>query len=148
MTETFLYTIFPISTRKGWTKMSSKRNVNMHAQTPRTPENMKRILQQADLLDTFNQACNSAGEIGDLVILKASAGIAIASGDPAEAMQEFLEAGKKAGIDPVLLHAMKKTGWILSEDNMQFLSEEELEEWNDAIEEGRKLFGHESTRGR
>ena len=45
----------------------------------------------------------------------------------------------QAGIDPALIHAYQKTGRIVTEENKQFLTEEELREWYAAVEEGKKL---------
>jgi hypothetical protein len=46
-----------------------------------------------------------------------------------------VEAMSRAGIDPALIYAYKKTGRIVTEENKRLLSEEELDEWNDAIDE-------------
>ena len=40
-----------------------------------------------------------------------------------------------ANIAPELIYAFKKTGRLVSEENMQFLTDEELQEWRDAIAE-------------
>lgn len=46
-----------------------------------------------------------------------------------------VEAMKKAGIDPAIIYAYEKTGRLVTEENRHLLSEAELEEWQDAIEE-------------
>ena len=43
------------------------------------------------------------------------------------------------GIDPALIYAFRKTGRILTAENVKYLTREELVEWNDAIEEYRSL---------
>ena len=52
----------------------------------------------------------------------------------------FHKIGIEIGIDPALLYAVRCTGLIVSEDNVHLHSEEELEEWVAAVEEGRKLL--------
>ena len=42
---------------------------------------------------------------------------------------------RKANIHPALIHAYEKTGRILSEKASKSLSKEDLQEWNDAIDE-------------
>jgi hypothetical protein len=46
-----------------------------------------------------------------------------------------------AGIDPAFAFAFRKTGFLLTEENMQFMTSAELAEWNDAIEEYRSNEG-------
>lgn len=60
---------------------------------------------------------------------------------PETVLAAFEEAAKRAGIDPVLIYAIRKTGLIVSEDNKELLRPSELKEWNDAIEEGQRLLG-------
>jgi hypothetical protein len=47
----------------------------------------------------------------------------------------IIGAAAKVGIDPAKIYAMHKTGRIVTEDNTQFLTDDELQEWNDAIDE-------------
>lgn len=61
--------------------------------------------------------------------------------NPREALASFVEAGMKAGTDPVLLYAVEKTGMILTESNMSLFSDEELREWEEAVEEGKQILG-------
>jgi hypothetical protein len=51
-----------------------------------------------------------------------------------------LETMERAGTHPALVYAFKKTGRIVGDRNRHLLSEEELKEWDDAIQEfsGRK----------
>jgi hypothetical protein len=46
-----------------------------------------------------------------------------------------VEAMKKAGMDPAFIYAHEKTGRIVTEDNMHLLSDQDLAEWDAAIEE-------------
>jgi len=48
---------------------------------------------------------------------------------------QILSAAGKAGVRPELIYAMKKTGRIVTESNQHLLTDEELQEWQDAIEE-------------
>ena len=47
----------------------------------------------------------------------------------------IVEAMATAGIDPALIYAFKKTGRIVTATNKQLLSEQEMVEWEDAIDE-------------
>jgi len=40
----------------------------------------------------------------------------------------------RAGIDPAIVHAWLRTGLLVSEENRRLLSEEDLAEWQAAIE--------------
>ncbi len=53
-------------------------------------------------------------------------------------MDVFVEAAATAGIDPVLVYAMKKTGRIVTAENRRFLSDDDLREWEAAVAEARK----------
>jgi len=48
--------------------------------------------------------------------------------------EELIEAMRKAGIDERYINAYKKTGLIVTEDNMDLLTPEELEEFQKAME--------------
>lgn len=50
---------------------------------------------------------------------------------------EMVQAMKKAGIDPALIHAFEKTGLIVTEDNQDLLSDADLTEWEAAVQEYR-----------
>lgn len=43
------------------------------------------------------------------------------------------------GIPPELVHAMRKTGRVVTEQNMHLLEPDELAEWQDAVDEYRRL---------
>jgi len=47
----------------------------------------------------------------------------------------LLQAAVESGMPPAILYAMNKTGRIVTEDNSQFLTDAELQEWNDAVDE-------------
>jgi len=57
------------------------------------------------------------------------------------AEHQMIEAMKEAGIDPAIIYATEKTGRIVSEANMNLLSDVELDEWNAAIEEYQAEHG-------
>ena len=50
------------------------------------------------------------------------------------------EALSAAGVDPVLVYAYNKTGLLVSEDNLHLLSDEDLAEWQQAVEEAGQMF--------
>jgi hypothetical protein len=41
-------------------------------------------------------------------------------------------------LDPATVYAMNKTGRIVTEANLEFLTDSELQEWNDAVNEYRQ----------
>jgi len=47
----------------------------------------------------------------------------------------IVEAMATVGIDPALIYAFKKTGRIVTATNKRLLSEQEMAEWEDAIDE-------------
>ena len=47
----------------------------------------------------------------------------------------MVQAMKEAGIDPAFVCAFEQTGFILTEQNQHLLSEEDLEEWEAAIDD-------------
>jgi hypothetical protein len=68
--------------------------------------------------------------------------------DPESAVPEFLsvesqeetwralvQAARESGMDPALVYAMNKTDRIVTEQNMRFLTDADLQEWNDAVDE-------------
>lgn len=48
---------------------------------------------------------------------------------------QMVEAMKKAGLNPAFIYAYEKTGRVVTEDNQHLLSEADLAEWQEAIEE-------------
>jgi hypothetical protein len=42
-------------------------------------------------------------------------------------------------VDPALIHAFQVTGRLVTENNLHLLTQEELEEWNAAVEQYRVL---------
>jgi hypothetical protein len=62
-----------------------------------------------------------------------------------EVWKSLLQAAGDSGIDPAVVYAMNKTGRIVTETNLKFLTDSELQEWNDAVDEyNRKLESGET----
>ena len=59
---------------------------------------------------------------------------------------QILSAAGKVGVRPELIYAMKKTGRIVTESNQHLLTDEELQEWRDAIEEYLALVDKQQGR--
>ena len=59
---------------------------------------------------------------------------------------QILSAAGKVGVRPELIYAMKKTGRIVTESNQHLLTDEELQEWEDAIEEYLALVDKQQGR--
>jgi integrase len=59
---------------------------------------------------------------------------------------QILSAAGKSGIRPELIYAMRKTGRIVTESNQQLLTDDELHEWQDAIEEYLALVDKQQGR--
>jgi hypothetical protein len=57
------------------------------------------------------------------------------------AWRTIVAAAIRTGASPEIIYAMIKTGRMLTEYNMKFLSEEDIKEWSDAAEEYRRLVG-------
>ncbi len=55
-----------------------------------------------------------------------------------EIWKSLLQAAGDSGIDPAIVYAMNKTGRMVTEANLEFLSDWELQEWNDAVNEFRQ----------
>jgi hypothetical protein len=62
-----------------------------------------------------------------------------------ETWRTLLQAAGESGMDPALVYAMNKTGRIVTEQNMQFLTDSDLQEWNDAVEEYHQMIGSGNT---
>ena len=52
-----------------------------------------------------------------------------------ESMAQILSAAGRAGIRPELIYAMKKTGRMVTQWNQDLLTDQELQEWQEAIGE-------------
>jgi hypothetical protein len=52
-----------------------------------------------------------------------------------EVWKSLLQAVGDSEIDPAIVYAMNKTGRIVTETNAQFLTDAELQEWHDAVDE-------------
>jgi len=59
--------------------------------------------------------------------------------DEHEVEQQTVEIMRAAGIDPAKIHAFQKTGRILTPENMKYLTEEDIAEWQDAVDEYRAI---------
>jgi len=55
--------------------------------------------------------------------------------EAAEAFPQIRKAMQEIGIPPEKIYAFEKTGRIVTEENMKFLSAADLKEWQDAIDE-------------
>src|SRR5215469_10845387 len=62
-----------------------------------------------------------------------------------EIWRSLVQVAGESGLDPALVYAMNKTGRIVTEHNMQFLTDADLQEWNDAIEEYRHMNRSDNT---
>jgi hypothetical protein len=56
-----------------------------------------------------------------------------------EIWKSLLQAASDSGIDPAIVYAINKTGRIVTETNVHFLTDAELQEWNDAVDEYPQL---------
>ncbi|MCL5999208.1 MAG: SEC-C domain-containing protein [Chloroflexi bacterium] len=59
-----------------------------------------------------------------------------------------VEAMKKAGVDPALIYAFEKTGFVLNDQSENKLPDTEIAEWEAAISEYEKKTGQKATRRR
>ena len=55
--------------------------------------------------------------------------------NPQQYRQDMIETMTQAGVDPAFIYAFKRTGRIVTESNKDRLTEKELRQWNDAIDE-------------
>jgi hypothetical protein len=59
--------------------------------------------------------------------------------------RSLLQAAGESGIDPAIIYRMNKTGRMVTETNLKFLTDVEIQEWNDAMAEySRKLESGET----
>jgi hypothetical protein len=54
---------------------------------------------------------------------------------------EMVQAMKAAGLDPAFLYAYEKTGLLVTEQNQHLISDRDLQQWQDAMEEYRARHG-------
>lgn len=54
---------------------------------------------------------------------------------------EMVEAMKAAGLDPAFVYAFEKTGLLVTEQNQNLISEQDLQKWQDAIDEYQDKHG-------
>jgi hypothetical protein len=57
----------------------------------------------------------------------------------ADIEREVLEFLAAVNLDPAFIHAYKVTGRLVSEDNLHLFTEEEIQEWGDAVTEYQRL---------
>ena len=62
-----------------------------------------------------------------------------------EIWRSLVQVAGESGLDPALVYAMNKTGRIVTEHNMQFLTDADLQEWNDAIDEYHYMNRSDNT---
>jgi hypothetical protein len=55
--------------------------------------------------------------------------------NPQQYEQAMIETMSQAGVDPAFIYAFRRTGRIVTEANKDRLTENELRQWNDAIDE-------------
>jgi len=55
-----------------------------------------------------------------------------------EIWKSLFQAAGDSGIDLAIVYAMNKTGRMVTEANLEFLTHSELQEWNDAVNEYRQ----------
>ena len=68
---------------------------------------------------------------------------------PLEVIEHLtVEAMKKAGVEPALIYAFEETGMMVNEQNAQCMSDIDLEEWEDAINEYERKTGKKVRRRR
>lgn len=60
---------------------------------------------------------------------------------PEHMEHQMIEIMKEAGVDPAIIYATERTGRLVSEANIDLLSDVELDEWNAAIEEYQAKHG-------
>ncbi len=58
-----------------------------------------------------------------------------------EMESEMTEIAREAGVDPALIYASQVTGMLLTESNIDQFSDEDIAEWDDAVERYRRLHG-------
>jgi hypothetical protein len=56
-----------------------------------------------------------------------------------EIEREVLEFMAAVNLDPAFIHAYKVTGRLVTEDNLHLLTEEEIQEWGDAVADYHRL---------
>ena len=61
--------------------------------------------------------------------------------DPAKLDATITEAMKDVGIPPAFIHAYRRTGMLITEDNFTRWRKRELEEFREALDEWERLWG-------
>jgi hypothetical protein len=63
-----------------------------------------------------------------------------------EHLREMVAIAVRAGVEPSKIFAMIKTGRLLTDDNMKFLSKADIKEWADAAREYDQLTKHRAAK--
>ena len=58
-----------------------------------------------------------------------------------ETWRALVQAAGESGMDPALVYAMNKTGRIVTDQNIRFLTDADLQEWNDAVDQYHQMIG-------
>lgn len=68
---------------------------------------------------------------------------------PLEVIEHLtVEAMKKAGVEPALIYAFEETGLMVNEENERRVTDVDLAEWEDAIDEYERKSGKKAARRR
>jgi hypothetical protein len=59
----------------------------------------------------------------------------------------MVEDMKAAGLDPAFIYAFEKTGLLVTEQNQHLIPENDLAEWDAAVEEYRRKHGRQGGTG-
>ena len=59
----------------------------------------------------------------------------------------MVEDMRSAGLDPAFIYAFEKTGWLVTEQNQHLIPENDLAEWDAAIQEYRRKHGRHGGTG-
>jgi hypothetical protein len=104
---------------------------------PINPETAEIIAQQKKL---FREQFGREPGPDDPLFLESSVAVQRFLSDEStdEIWKSLLQAVGDSGIDPAIVYAMNKTGRIVTEGNLKFLTDAELQEWNDAVNEYRQ----------
>ncbi len=62
-----------------------------------------------------------------------------------ETWRALVQAAGESVMNPALVCAMNKTGRIVSEQNLRFLTDADLQAWNDAVDQYHQMIGSGDT---
>src|SRR5215831_15004340 len=124
--------------KKKWNKSKKKRNPRPGFKSiPLTPDPAKSLAEQAQ---RFTEKFGRPPGPDDPLFFDPSAD------EPRPIIDEvvdqhMLEAMHKAGVRPALIYAYQKTGRLVTRENRTYLTRAELKEWNDAVDEWKRVQG-------